>query len=115
MTDTGIGIRKEVMDSLFTRFSRADDVQKKHIEGTGLGLAIVKQLVDLMGGEINVESVYGEGSDFSFTVEQKVVDWEPMGDYEQIWEELAPDLQVLSGLLRQTSCHDCDYGSEKNG
>lgn len=70
--DTGIGIKKEIMDSLFTRFSRADDVQKKHIEGTGLGLAIVKQLVDLMGGEIKVESEYGEGSLFEVNVPQEI-------------------------------------------
>ncbi len=78
--DTGIGIRKEIIDSLFTRFSRADDVQKKHIEGTGLGLAIVKQLVDLMGGEINVESVYGEGSLFEVSVPQEIKNEAPMGN-----------------------------------
>lgn len=75
--DTGIGVKKEDMGKLFQSFQQVDSKRNRNIEGTGLGLAISKQLLDLMDGEINVESVYGEGSTFSFTVPQKVVDTDP--------------------------------------
>ena len=72
--DTGIGIRQEDMDELFEAFSRADLQKNRAIIGTGLGLAITKRLVQAMGGEVSLSSVYGEGSDFSFWVQQEVVD-----------------------------------------
>ncbi|MDR1786343.1 MAG: response regulator [Spirochaetaceae bacterium] len=63
--DSGIGIREEQKERLFTRFERLDREQNRMIQGTGLGLAITRQLLDLMGGFITIESVYGEGSTFS--------------------------------------------------
>jgi len=75
--DTGIGIRNEDMYSLFENFSQLDTRKNRGIEGTGLGLAISKKLVELMGGEIQVESKYGEGSCFSFYVLQKVSNLKP--------------------------------------
>ncbi|MDR3349633.1 MAG: response regulator [Acidaminococcales bacterium] len=75
--DTGIGIRKEDMPVLFNNFSQLDTRKNRGIEGTGLGLAISKKLVELMDGEIQVESVYGEGSCFSFYVMQKIEDKSP--------------------------------------
>jgi PAS domain S-box-containing protein len=70
--DTGIGIRDEDLTNLFANFTRLDTRKNRGIEGTGLGLAISKNLVELMGGEITVESKYGEGSCFSFYIMQKV-------------------------------------------
>lgn len=73
ITDTGIGIKKESIPYLFSAFKRVDEEKNRYIEGTGLGLSIVKQLVDLMGGEIAVNSVYTKGSTFVITLPQKVV------------------------------------------
>jgi len=72
VTDTGIGIKKEDIPLLFDNFSQLDTRKNRSIEGTGLGLAISKNLVELMGGEIEVKSKYGEGSSFSFYVMQKL-------------------------------------------
>ena len=72
VSDTGIGIKKEYIPHLFTAYRRVEDEETKYIEGTGLGLSIVKQLLELMNGTIEVESVYGEGSTFRVTVPQKV-------------------------------------------
>lgn len=70
--DSGQGIKEEDLEKLFGNYQQVD-VQKNHYkEGTGLGLSISKQLVELMGGTIGVESEYGEGSTFYFTISQKV-------------------------------------------
>lgn len=73
VTDTGIGIKKESIPFLFSAFKRVDEAENRYIEGTGLGLSIVKQLVELMDGEIAVNSVYTKGSTFVITLPQKVV------------------------------------------
>ncbi len=70
--DTGIGIRKEELPLLFENFSQLDTRKNRSVEGTGLGLAISKNLIELMEGEIQVESVYGQGSCFSCWVMQRV-------------------------------------------
>ncbi|MDR3056076.1 MAG: response regulator [Zoogloeaceae bacterium] len=66
--DTGIGIRKEDMGKLFGDFQRLDARKNRSIMGTGLGLAITRRLVELMNGEISVESEYGAGSTFSWFI-----------------------------------------------
>ncbi|MFB9223099.1 PAS domain S-box protein [Paracoccus cavernae] len=66
--DTGIGLEPEQMSMLFRPFAQADNRTARRFGGTGLGLSISKKLVDLMGGEISVESRKGEGSTFSFTI-----------------------------------------------
>ena len=68
--DTGRGIKAEDINKLFTKFERLDVEKNTTTEGTGLGLAITKSLVEMMGGKINVESRYGEGSLFVVTVSQ---------------------------------------------
>lgn len=75
--DTGIGIKKTDLPKLFQSFQQLDSKRNRNIEGSGLGLAISKQLLQLMHGDIQVESTYGSGSTFSFNLPQKVVDMEP--------------------------------------
>ena len=68
--DTGLGIKEEAIGSLFKNFGYIDDEagQKLNSKGIGLGLSISKKIVDMLGGEMKVDSVYGEGSEFSFTI-----------------------------------------------
>lgn len=71
--DTGIGIKKENIDKLFNKFERIDLEDNITIEGTGLGLAITKKLVELMNGKIVVQSVFGKGSKFTVSIDQRIV------------------------------------------
>ncbi|MBW7857673.1 MAG: response regulator [Leptonema sp. (in: Bacteria)] len=66
--DTGIGIKKENIDKLFKAFSQADASDTRNFGGTGLGLTITKQLINLMGGDITVESIEEVGSKFIFNI-----------------------------------------------
>ena len=90
--DTGIGIKEEDIDKLFQSFQRLDETKNRRVEGTGLGLALTKQLVDLMGGTIKVDSVYGKGSVFEVTLEQLVVSEVPMGPLENALERATDDI-----------------------
>lgn len=85
--DTGIGIKEEDQKSLFVAFQRLDQVNNRHIEGTGLGLPITGRLVEMMQGTICVDSVYGEGSCFSVSIPQKVISYEPMGDFKKKFQD----------------------------
>ncbi len=80
VSDTGMGIRKESIPYLFDAFKRVDEEKNRHIEGTGLGLSIVKQIVDLMNGEISVNSIYTQGSTFIVSIEQPVMDEAVVGE-----------------------------------
>ena len=71
--DSGIGIKKDKIDKLFTKFERLDEERNITIEGTGLGLAITKKLVELMHGKMVVQSIYGKGSRFTVSLDQKIV------------------------------------------
>ncbi len=106
VVDTGTGI-KESKEELFASFNRGHDLRTHHIEGTGLGLAITQQLLNLMGSTLEMESVYGEGSTFSFALTQKVIGDEPMGNLSDLYQKrllqekrykesfVAPEAQVL--------------------
>ncbi len=80
ISDSGMGIKKENIPHLFNAFRRVDEDKNRYIEGTGLGLTIVKQLVDLMHGEIAVNSVYTKGSTFVITLPQKIVEETEIGE-----------------------------------
>ncbi|MBO5552564.1 MAG: response regulator, partial [Lachnospiraceae bacterium] len=80
--DTGIGIKEEDRGALFESFERLEEIRNHNIEGTGLGLSIVTSLLTLMGSTLNVESVYGEGSCFSFKLCQGIADDTPIGNYK---------------------------------
>ncbi len=124
--DTGIGIKEKDMPKLFNAFQRMDSTARSKGRRTGLGLAITKRLVEMMGGSLEVQSVYSKGSAFSFKLVQKVVDKAPLGDFEKQYKEscrsmenykqkfIAPlgrilivddnamNLAVAQGLLKQT-------------
>lgn len=76
--DTGIGIKDEDIDKIFGAFDQVNTRQNRSIQGTGLGLSIAKHLSELMGGTITVESKYGEGTCFTVTISQKVIDESPL-------------------------------------
>ncbi|MDR2443379.1 MAG: response regulator, partial [Deltaproteobacteria bacterium] len=79
VTDTGRGIKPEFINEIFAPYTQADLQAARIIEGTGLGLTICRELVNLMNGDISVESVYGQGSTFRVIIEQQVHDSTPLG------------------------------------
>ena len=81
--DTGIGIKPEDMEKLSASFTRIEEERNRNIEGTGLGIPIVIEILKLMGSDLKVESVYGQGSTFSFVVRQGIINDEPLGDYRK--------------------------------
>jgi signal transduction histidine kinase/CheY-like chemotaxis protein/HPt (histidine-containing phosphotransfer) domain-containing protein len=85
--DTGIGIREKDREKLFADFVRLDEKRNRNIEGTGLGLNLTKQLLDMMGGTIEVESTYGVGSVFTVCLLQQVSDEKPLGDFEKLYRQ----------------------------
>ncbi len=127
--DTGIGIKEEELNKLFTKFDRIDEERNRNIEGTGLGMSITESLLEIMGSSLHVESVYGEGSVFGFTIKQKVTGRQRLGDYKASYKAhlkarekyqekfTAPDanilvvddnpmnLMVFKSLIKQTDMH----------
>lgn len=78
VSDTGIGLKESSMEHLFDSFVRFDAIRNTNIEGTGLGLSIVNGYVNLMDGKIHVDSVYGEGTTFTVTLDQQIIDAAPL-------------------------------------
>ena len=77
--DTGIGIKKEDISKLFDKFQRLDENINHKVEGTGLGLSIVYNLLQMMNGTIDVQSVYQRGSKFTVRIPQQIIDPTPIG------------------------------------
>lgn len=103
--DTGIGIKKEDLGKLFQKFERVDLQQNSTVEGSGLGLAITRNLLELMHGSINVESVYGEGSVFTVVIPQKIVSTEAVGDFKMKFEKSVQDAKVYQESFRAPDAH----------
>ena len=107
--DTGIGIKPEDLQLLFSDYHQVDTKANRQVEGTGLGLAIVKRLVELMDGTISVESEYGKGSTFRVRLRQTLVSDLPIG------KEVAENLMALRYTLskratnRKRVCIDLSY------
>lgn len=105
--DTGAGIREEDLHRLFEAFERIDEKTNRNIEGTGLGMAITANFLHMMDSNLQVRSVYGQGSTFYFDLKQRVKDWTPIGHFqindkknadnskEQHFTFLAPNVHVL--------------------
>ena len=104
--DTGIGIKEEDLPKLSAEFERIEEDRNRNIEGTGLGMNITTRLLALLGSRLHVESTYGKGSKFYFTLKQKIMDPTPIGNFEsrihQITENYnyrtalcAPDASIL--------------------
>ena len=72
--DNGIGIKPDFLHKVFEPFERAEDATLRNIQGTGLGMAISRNIAHMMNGEIQVESEYGKGSVFTFTMQLKLQD-----------------------------------------
>ena len=124
--DTGIGIKPEDLERLFSPFERVDETRNRNIEGTGLGMSIVKKMLAMMDSKLEVQSEYGKGSEFSFRIKQEVRSNAPMGDYEKnfihnmqeqltyheqftapaahilIVDDIEMNLTVAAGLLKNT-------------
>lgn len=82
VSDTGIGIKPENIQRIFTEFERFDQKKNRGIQGTGLGMAITNNLLKMMGGTIDVKSDYGKGSQFTIRLVQTVRKWDPIGEYK---------------------------------
>ncbi len=82
ITDTGIGMKQDEMKNLFTAFQRLDEQRNRRIEGTGLGMSIVVRLLEQMNSKLEVSSVYGKGSSFSFILPQEVANPTPIGAFD---------------------------------
>lgn len=134
--DTGKGIKQEDLSKLFTAFERIEELENRHIEGTGLGISIVVNLLHMMGSKLEVDSVYGVGSTFSFDLRQKIFDSEEIGDFKEKISKIskeytyqalftAPDAKILvvddndinrkvfTNLLKETMVQITDVNSGK--
>ncbi|MCM1417139.1 MAG: response regulator, partial [bacterium] len=134
LRDTGIGIKEEDIPKLFSAFERIDEEKNRDIEGTGLGMNISLQLLKLMETDLQVESVYGEGTKFFFDLRQRIVSDEPIGSFQERAKQAArehtyrasfsaPEGEILlvddnrvnrrvfCGLLKQTQVKITDVGS----
>jgi signal transduction histidine kinase/CheY-like chemotaxis protein len=98
VTDTGIGIRPEDMEKLFSDYGQVDVRSNRRIEGTGLGLMLTKRMAEMMDGSIGVESEYGKGSRFTVRIRQKFVTGVPIGP--EVAESLM-NLRYADGRLTQ--------------
>lgn len=79
--DSGIGIKREDIPRLFKAFDRIEEDRNRAIEGTGLGMNITERLLRAMNSRLEVDSIYGVGSNFGFTLCQEVTDWSPVGNF----------------------------------
>lgn len=96
--DTGMGLKKEQIDRIASPYERFDLHKNHSIEGTGLGMNIVTRLLDQMDSSLLIESEYGKGSIFSFTIKQEVVEWNRIGNTDATADTLS-ERKVSKGKL----------------
>ncbi len=121
ISDSGVGINHEDIDKLFKPFSQLNDENNTNVVGTGLGLSITKNLLEMMGGNIKIESKYGKGTAFTVTVPLVIGDENQMEKASEITsfvyapkakilivDDLEINIRVAEGLLSQNGIH-CDY------
>ena len=93
------------MEKLFTPFERIEEEKYRTIEGTGLGISIVRRLLGMMNSNLEVKSTYGKGSDFSFKIKQKVVDWTAAGNLNLAYEESINQMSQYKEKLHAPKAH----------
>lgn len=105
--DTGIGIKRDDIEKMLESFERIEQNKNRNIQGLGLGLNITSELVKLMNGKLSAHSEYGKGTNMVFTIDQKIINGEPIGNIEQRVRErdtnidkykmvfVAPDANIL--------------------
>ena len=103
--DTGIGIKEKDKAHLWESFQRLDEKQNRGIEGTGLGLAITHKYIELMGGCLDIESTYGQGSEFWFDIDQGIVDPTPIGDFDKERRSFHRKVEVYSEGFEAPDAH----------
>ncbi|MDB5283637.1 MAG: ATP-binding region ATPase domain protein, partial [Bacteroidota bacterium] len=101
IADTGIGIASEKLEIIFEDFQQADSSTTRQYGGTGLGLTISKQLVELMGGKIEVKSKLGKGSEFSFVIALQPVEKADLTPPDAMFKTKDKDLAGLKILLAE--------------
>ena len=97
--DTGIGIKEEDIGKLYSEYQRIDEARNRYIEGTGLGMSITIRLLRLMGSSLKVESEYEKGSVFSFDIDQKIINTEPLNNFKGKIEKEADEYQYVTGYI----------------
>jgi len=97
--DTGIGIKEEDLPKLFEDFARIEEKRNRNIEGTGLGMNITVELLALMGSKLEVGSVYGKGSTFSFDLLQEIKDETPIGNFEERVKQAAEEYSYTESFI----------------
>jgi len=130
VSDTGRGIKEDEMDKLFVSFVRLEESKNRAIQGTGLGLNITAHFIEMMNGKLEVESKYGEGSKFYFTISQKIIDSTPIAFEKKeeiqkanttgavypeahvlVVDDSKVNLKVFSSLLKKTQINVDTAGS----
>ncbi len=99
--DSGIGIKEEELDKVFTNFGRVDMERNRSIEGTGLGLSLCQKIMELLNGTISVNSEYGVGSTFTVELDQYIEEFESIADYRVEHEEYNPMTQVMKTAVQK--------------
>ena len=99
VSDTGIGIKKEDLKDLFHAFQRIEEKRNRNIEGSGLGLSLTRELVELMNGQITVESVYGSGSSFEVILPQVINGSDKIGDFNEKYKQHSSLVKNISNTL----------------
>ena len=109
--DTGIGIKPEDLEKIFVLFQQLDTKRNRNLEGTGLGLSISKQLVEMMGGSIEIKSAYGVGSTFTVSIRQHIANAQPLTALKHpeqnsvlIYENRQAHLKALTVSLDSLGC-----------
>ena len=113
--DTGQGIKDEDKSRLFVEFERIEEGRSSTVGGTGLGVTITQRLLELMGSNLEVESVYKLGSNFYFVLEQTVVHWEPIGDTVMPSIPVPENDSVLPHFISELPEVNMENGIKNNG
>ncbi len=109
VTDTGFGIKQDDLKRLFAEFERVNTTKNRSIEGTGLGLAISKHLCEMMNGSIEVESTFGEGSEFTVTIPQECPNYERLSAVSEsksvlVYEPRELYLRSITATIENLGC-----------